>query len=170
MNPEVEDRVRMARVLFWLFVTVFAITAVFAFIALGMVLFDPERVETYSQLQKFTWALWVTIVVEVAAMLIALGRNLFGLSSESEISTAKNQVGELIDGLESDGDISKEKADLLRKEYSDSLGSTAKRPVRKDGEKTSGDEAEDALEEVGKAEEEAAEDGKQEVAKPKQRE
>jgi hypothetical protein len=120
----------MAQTLFWLFVAVFAITAIFAFIALGMIFVNPERLEKHPEFLRFAWALWGCVLAEVAAGVFALWRNLFGLSAEAEIATSKNQVAELIDGLESDGDISEEKAETLRREYSDALGTTAVSTVR----------------------------------------
>jgi hypothetical protein len=82
----------------------------------------PERAEAYPQFNRLVWALWGVVLAEVAAGIFALWKNVFGLSSEGEVATARNIVTEIIDGLESNGDISEEKADALRKEYAKAIG------------------------------------------------
>ena len=122
LSESSNQKSRITNVLFWLFVTVFGLTAVFALVGLAIVFVSPERAETYPQFNRLVWALWGVILVEVAGGIFALWKNAFGLSSNEEITTAKNIVGEIIDGLESNGDISEDKAEALRKEYSKTIG------------------------------------------------
>lgn len=122
LQRTVEQKAQMTRILFYMFATIFSITALFAFIALSIVFISPERSENFTQFNRMVWALWTVVLVEVAGGIFALWKNLFGLSSEGEIATARNIVGEIIDGLESNGDISEEKADTLRAEYENVLG------------------------------------------------
>jgi choline dehydrogenase-like flavoprotein len=73
------QRVRMARVLFALFVVVFTITSFFAFIGLAIIFIDPQRAEHNPQFARLVWALWAGVLAEVAAGIFALWRNLFNL-------------------------------------------------------------------------------------------
>ena len=126
----VDEKARMAKILFWLFVTIFAITAVFAFLALSIVFLNPSAADDHIQFGRLVWALWGAVLAEVATGIFALWKNVFGLSAHKEVATSKNVVGEIIDGLESNGDISEEKAEALRREYSNVLGPTSARVVR----------------------------------------
>jgi len=111
-----------AKILFSVFVIVFSLTAVFAFIALTVVFIYPERAESYPQFCRLVWALWSTVIAEVATAIFAISKDVFDLKSEPEIITARNIIRELIDGLESCDDISEEKAAVLRKEYAGVIG------------------------------------------------
>lgn len=126
----VDEKAKKANILFWLFVVIFAITALFAFAFLGAVLWEPAAHENQALFGHLTWALLSGVLLEVAALTLALSKNLFGLSGEKEVATSKNVVAEIIDGLESSGDITEEKADALRSEYSRILG-PASAPVRR---------------------------------------
>jgi len=129
LSESINHKSQMAKVLFWIFVAVFSITATFAFVALAIVFIFPERAEQYTQFTRLTWALWGVVLAEVAAGILALWNNIFGLSSESEIATARNIVGEIIDGLESNGDITEDKAEHLRKQYFKTIGSAPENSV-----------------------------------------
>lgn len=115
------QRARMATVLFWVFVVIFVLTALFAFVALWLIFFD-EKFFTLPARERFAWALWGAVLAEVAAGIFALWRNLFDLSSAGDVSDLSNTLSELIDGLEANGDISEEKAQDLRALYADRIG------------------------------------------------
>jgi len=117
LQKSVSQKAEMARVLFYIFATIFSLTALFAFIALGIVFVSPDRPENFPEFNRMVWSLWSVVLAEVAAGILALWKNLFELSSEGEISTARNIVAEIIDGLESNGDITEDRADTLRIEY-----------------------------------------------------
>jgi hypothetical protein len=129
MIDVVAQRGQMARTLFHVFVSVFSVSAGFAFLALGIVFIWPERAENFPQFGRLVWALWGVVLAEVAGGIFALWKNLFQLSSEGEAVTARNIAAEIVDGLESSGDISDDKANALRTEYQ--LLSRSPRPVKR---------------------------------------
>ena len=75
------QKLKMTIILFWIFITIFLLTAAFAFIALLMIFISPDRAEIYPQFTKFAWALWSAVLLEVATGVFMLWRNLFGLGS-----------------------------------------------------------------------------------------
>src|SRR5215831_16729840 len=101
----VSQKEQMARVLFWLFVVIFAVTSFLAAVGLIIIFADPERADQFVQFDRFIWALWGGVLAEVAAGIFALWKNLFGLSAEADVANARNIVAEIIDGLESSGAI-----------------------------------------------------------------
>lgn len=118
-----ERKSKMAIILFWLFVIIFAITSLFAFIALTITFIDPERLDTYQTFGRLVWALWGGVLAEVAAGIFALWQDFLGLKAKPKIDTISKKLGELIDGLEAKGNLSKEEAQALWKEYEGDLGS-----------------------------------------------
>ena len=122
IQTAVVQRRRMSMILFGIFVAIFVLTALFAFIALTMVLVAPERVEQHDIIKEFAWALWVTVLVEVAAGIFALWRDLFGLSSARDTTDLSNKLSEVFDGLEANELIPNEQVEMLRSEYASELG------------------------------------------------
>jgi hypothetical protein len=109
-------REQRATILFWIVIVVFVATAILAILAvassIGMIrLQDPPDMDLYS---KIVWALWIGILLEVVALFVLLSKDLLGLSAEPKILELRNTMGEVIDGLEAEGEISPEKADMLR--------------------------------------------------------
>lgn len=69
----------MTKILFYLFVSVFAVETIFAFIAMGIIIFKPDHAEQYPIFKKFAWVLWTTVLGGTASGVFALWRNLFKL-------------------------------------------------------------------------------------------
>lgn len=117
-----EQRQKMANILFWIFVTIFVATAALAFSVLIYLIFV---VETPKEFQKeFARILLGGVLLEVAVGVFALWRNLFGLSSAGEVSDLSNSMSELIDGLETNGNVSLEEAEDLRELYKNEIRET----------------------------------------------
>ena len=109
-------RAKRATILFWIVVTVFVATAILAIIAvansLGLIrLPNPPYKDLYI---KLVWALWVSILAEGAGIFFMLSKDLLGLATEPKITELRNTLGEVVDGLEANGDLSSEKANGLR--------------------------------------------------------
>lgn len=114
-------RRQRASILFWSVVVVFAVTAFLALIALAIVIgLLPGIKPPYEDLfSKIVWALWGGVLAEGLAVFYALSRDLLGLKAEPKISELRNSLAEVIDGLESDGTLTEDRAE----EVINSLGS-----------------------------------------------
>ncbi len=128
-NPTIHEtasqKAYMANILFWLFVTIFTLSAVLAFCVLIYVIFvAPETAKNYRFITDFAWALWGGVLAQVVFGVFALYKNLFSLTAAGEISDLSNTLSEVIDGLESNGIIHEEIAAGLREQYADRLGTS----------------------------------------------
>ena len=125
-NGSVKERAdrksQMAWVLFLIFVVIFSVTAIFAFIALGYAIFVQGWLDADASRKALVLSLLGFVVFEVAAGVAALWKDLFGLSSKGDVSNLSNTLSEFVDFLEADGDISEERANLIREQYAGIMG------------------------------------------------
>lgn len=119
---QTKRRERKADILFWLFVVIFSTTVVFSFLALAIIfgwLRGPEPA-LRATFNKFAWALWSFVLLQVVGV-IALYKDLFGLSSKGELYNCANKFTEIQDGFEKNDMIPKETAYSLRELMSEML-------------------------------------------------
>lgn len=137
-KSRIQQRDEMTKVLFWTFLVIFVITAIFAFIGLAINFIAPSYITENPRLDKLTWGLWTGVLLQVAVGIFALWRNLFGLSSEEEFSTMSNKVSEIIDFLESNENLSEDEANALREQYIEDIGTSGTVLKNQKGDKGKG--------------------------------
>ena len=111
----------MRTVLFYLFIAIFATTAIAAIVGIILVFSAPDNAGLSNQKINLVWALVSAVIIEVVAFVIMLAKDLFGLSGEKEAVNTGQRVLEMIDSLVTYGKITKSEADQIKDTYKDIL-------------------------------------------------
>lgn len=121
MTIDTERRIK-SNILFGIFLAIFLTTAVYAILFLHKIFM--AEVPLNEAFLKFAYALWVTVLVEVASLIFLLAKDLFGLTAKEEKTELKNTVAEIFDGLEStvEDQQSIQLINQLRNNYADKIG------------------------------------------------